>query len=81
MINLSFPFVVCHRSMFGEYDPQFQSLQIGTCTPELIVKATFKQGANFELTSRTFVGHGNLSFTNCQATIFWISIGDFVRNP
>jgi len=29
--------------MSGEYDPKFQSLQIETCTPELIAKTTIKQ--------------------------------------
>jgi len=40
-----------------------------------------KQEGNFELTSLTFVGHVNLSLANSQATIFWISVGDFVWNP
>ena len=67
--------------MFGEYDPQFQSLQIGTCTPTLIVKTTIKQEGNFELTSRMFLGHVNLSLANSQATILWITVGDCVQNP
>jgi len=80
MINLSFPFVTCQRSMSGEYDPQFQLLQIETCTPKLMVKTTIEQEVNFELTSRRFVGHVNLSFANSQATIFRIQLGDCVWN-
>jgi hypothetical protein len=66
--------------MPGECDPQFQSLQSETCTPELMVKTAIKQEGNFELTSRTFVGHVNLSLANSQATIIQISVGDCVRN-
>jgi hypothetical protein len=40
MIYLSFPFVVCHRSMSGKSAPQLQLLLIKTCTPTLIVKTT-----------------------------------------
>jgi len=67
--------------MSGEYDPQFQSLQIETCTPKSIVKTMIKQEGNFELTSRMFVGHVNLSLANSQATIFRITVGDCIRNP
>jgi len=80
MIGLSFPYVVCHRSMSTEYDPQFQLLQIETCTPELIVKTPIKQEGNFELTSCTYVGHVNLSFANGQATILRITVGVTVQH-
>jgi len=66
--------------MSGEYDPQFQSLQMQTCTPKLIVKTTMKHEGNFEPTSRTFVGHGNLSLNNSQDTMFQISVGDSNQN-
>jgi len=79
MIYHSFPFVVCHGSISSEQDQQFQSLQIEWCTPELIVKTTIELEGNIELTSQTFVGHVNLSLANSQATIFRISVGDFVR--
>jgi len=46
----------------------------------LIVKTTIKQEGNFELTSRTFVGHVNLSLATSLATIVRISVGDCVRN-
>ena len=59
-IYLSFLCVVHHRSMSGEYDLQFQSLRIKTCTPKLIVKTTIKQPGNFELTSGRFVRHVNM---------------------
>jgi len=78
MIDRSFPFVVCHRSISGEYDPQFESLQIKTCTAILIGKTTIKQQGNFELTSQTFVGHVNLTVANSQATVFRTSVGDSV---
>ena len=42
MIYLSFPFVVCHTSLFSESHPQSQSLQIETCTPKVIVQAEYK---------------------------------------
>jgi len=67
--------------MCGEYDPQFQSLQIEACTPKVIVTTTIKEEGNFEPNSRMFVGHVNLSLANGQATILRISVGDFVRNP
>jgi len=57
MIYLSFPFVECQRSMSGEYDPKFQSLQVETCTSKLVVKTTSKQERNFEHSSRTFLEH------------------------
>jgi hypothetical protein len=38
-----------------------------------------KQEGNFELTSRTFVGHVNLSLANSQATIFRVSVGDWTQ--
>jgi len=79
-INLSFPFAVCHRCMSSEYEPRFQLLQIKTCTPRLIMKATVHQDGHCELTSQTFVGHVNLSLANSQATIIRISVGDFVPN-
>jgi len=66
--------------MSGEYDPQFQSLQIETCTPKLIVKTMIEQEGNFELTSRTFVGHVNLFLANSRATILQIPVGDCDRN-
>jgi hypothetical protein len=81
MICHSFPFGVCHRSMSGDYDPQFQLLQIETWSSKLIVKTTIIQEGNFELTSRTIVGHVNLSLANGQATINRISVGDCIRNP
>jgi len=81
MIYLSFPFVVCHRSMSSEYDPQFHSLQIETCTPKLLVKTTTKQHRNFKLPLGWFAGHLNLYFVNSQATIFHITVGDWVQNP
>jgi len=80
MICLSFPFAVCHRCMTSEYGAQFQSLQIETCIPKLIVKTTIKQEGIFELTSGTFVGHGNLSIANSQGTIVRMSVGDCVQN-
>ena len=39
-----------------------------------------KQEGNFELTSRTFVGHVNRSSANSQATILRMSVGDVVPN-
>jgi len=79
MFYLSFPFVICVRSMSGESDPQFQSLPIETCTPKLIVKTTIRQEGNFELASQMFVGHVNRSLANRQATIIWISVRDCVH--
>jgi hypothetical protein len=67
--------------MSGEYDPQFQWLQIKTSTAKLIVEATIKQEGNYKLTSQTFMGHVDLCMANSQATIFWISVGNCVRNP
>jgi len=81
MIYLSFPFVISHRSMSGEYDPQSHSLEITTCSPKLIVKTTIKQEGNFELVSGTFVGHLNVSLANTLATIFGISLGNMFWNP
>jgi len=80
MMNLSFPFVVCHRSMSGKYDPQFQLLQIETCTSKLIVKTTVKQEGNFKLTSREFVGHVYLALANSQAIIFRMSVRQCLLN-
>lgn len=74
MIFLSFPFVICHRGMSSEWDPQFQSLQFKTCTSKLIIKITIKQAGNFEYTSETFVGCVMLSLANSQATIVRISV-------
>jgi hypothetical protein len=45
-----------------------------------MVKTTCKQQENFELTSRTFVWHVNLSLTNNQTTIFWIPVDNCVQN-
>jgi hypothetical protein len=67
--------------MLGEYDPQFQLLQIEPCTPELIIKTLIIYEGNFKLTSRMFVGHVNMSFANSLDTILRISVGDCVRNP
>jgi len=67
--------------MSGEQDPRYQALQIEMCTPNLIVKRTIEQEANFELTSRTFMGYVNLTWANSNATIFQISVGGRVRNP
>jgi hypothetical protein len=39
------------------------------------------QEGNFELTSRTFVGHVNLSLATGHGTIFRTSVGDCARNP
>jgi hypothetical protein len=52
--------------MSGEYDPQFQLLQIKTCTPKSIIKTTIKQEANFEVSLQRFVGHVMLSLTNSR---------------
>jgi hypothetical protein len=41
--------------MSGEQDPQFQSLQIETCTAKFLVNVMKKQEGNFELTSQMFV--------------------------
>jgi len=49
--------------------------------PESIVRTTMKQVRNFDLTSRMFVGHVNLSLENSQATIFETSVDDVVQNP
>jgi len=74
-------YVVCHRSISGEYDHQFQTVQIETWVANLIIKTTIQQEGNFALTSQTFVGHVNLILSNSQAPIFWISVGDWVQNP
>jgi len=47
----------------------------------LYFKTRIKQEGNFELSSRTFVVHVNLSSANCQATIIQITVGSFVQNP
>jgi hypothetical protein len=80
MVNLSFPFVVCHRTMSSEQHPHYQSLQMKTCSPQLIIKAMIKQDGNFEITLQNFVGHVNLFLANSSATIFWINVGDWVPN-
>jgi hypothetical protein len=49
MINPLFQFVICHRGISGTFDPQFQLLQIETCTPELIIKVKIEQDGNYEL--------------------------------
>jgi hypothetical protein len=64
--------------MSSEQDPQFQLLQIETCTPKLTIKTTIKQEGNFELTSQTMVGLVNLLLDYSQGTIFRMSVGDCV---
>jgi hypothetical protein len=67
--------------MPGEYDPEFQWLQIETYAPKLIVATRIIQEWNIERTSRTFVGHVNLCLAKSQPTIFRISVGDCVQKP
>ena len=67
--------------MSGEYDPQFQLLQIETCTPKWIIKIIIYQDRNFELTLRTLVGHVTQSLDSSQAKMFQISVGDCSQNP
>jgi len=67
--------------MSGEYDPQFQLLEMKTWTRELIVKTTIKHQVNFVLPSPTFVGDVNLALANSQVTILRIAVGKCVRNP
>jgi hypothetical protein len=67
--------------MSGESDPQFQLLQIETCTSKMNVKTTITQEGNFEFASWTFVGHVNISWTDSPAAIFQIWLGDSIQNP
>jgi len=66
--------------MSGEYDPQFQLLQIQTCTSKFILRMTINHEENIELMSRVFLGLVNLSLAKRQGTICWISVGDSVWN-
>jgi len=74
------PIYRIHRSMSDENDQKFPSLQIKTCTPKPIIKTTMKQQLNFELILQMLVWHVNLSLANSQAIIFWISVGNLIRN-
>lgn len=66
--------------MFGEYDPQLLSLQIEICTSKLIIRTMLKQQWDFEFTSRMFVWHVYLFMPDSQASIYQISVGNFVEN-
>jgi len=63
--------------MSAEFNQQFQSLQIETCTSKLIVKKTIKEKGRCELTSCMFVGHVDLFMPNTQETIIQIAVGHF----